>query len=54
MEKYILTQLMKLWAYFRSDPLACVVEMEYEAFQISKTANLYKAAVLKKVRNGCY
>ncbi|XP_077183911.1 ATP-dependent DNA helicase Q5 isoform X2 [Paroedura picta] len=33
----------------RSDPLTCVVEMEYEAFQISKTANLYKAAVLKKV-----
>ncbi|XP_054832143.1 ATP-dependent DNA helicase Q5 [Eublepharis macularius] len=32
-----------------SDPLTCAVEMEYEAFQISKTANLYKAAVLKKV-----
>ncbi|XP_048338982.1 ATP-dependent DNA helicase Q5-like, partial [Sphaerodactylus townsendi] len=32
-----------------SDPLTCAVEMEYEAFQMSKTANLYKAAVLKKV-----
>nr|XP_056712068.1 ATP-dependent DNA helicase Q5 [Euleptes europaea] len=32
-----------------SDPLTCAVEMEYDAFQMSKTANLYKAAVLKKV-----
>ncbi|XP_072846637.2 ATP-dependent DNA helicase Q5 [Pogona vitticeps] len=32
-----------------SDPVAWAVEMEYKAFQISKTANLYKANVLKKV-----
>ncbi|XP_032932357.1 ATP-dependent DNA helicase Q5 isoform X3 [Catharus ustulatus] len=32
-----------------SDPGACAVEMEYEAFQTSKMANSYKAAVLKKV-----
>ncbi|NXG96927.1 RECQ5 helicase, partial [Loxia leucoptera] len=32
-----------------SDPGACAVEMEYEAFQTSKIANSYKAAVLKKV-----
>ncbi|XP_061472164.1 ATP-dependent DNA helicase Q5 isoform X2 [Rhineura floridana] len=32
-----------------SDLLACAVEMEYEAFQTSKMANLYKATVLKKV-----
>ncbi|NXA73449.1 RECQ5 helicase, partial [Thryothorus ludovicianus] len=32
-----------------SDPGACAVEMEYEAFQNSKMANSYKAAVLKKV-----
>ncbi|XP_053157440.1 ATP-dependent DNA helicase Q5 isoform X2 [Hemicordylus capensis] len=32
-----------------SDPLACAVDMEYEAFRTSKMANLYKAAVLKKV-----
>ncbi|XP_062976362.1 ATP-dependent DNA helicase Q5-like [Elgaria multicarinata webbii] len=31
------------------DPLTCAVEMEYEAFQTSKMANLYKATVLKKV-----
>lgn len=34
---------------FRSDPGACAVEMEYEAFRTSKMANSYKAAVLKKV-----
>lgn len=34
---------------FRSDPAACAVEMEYEAFRTSKMANSYKAAVLKKV-----
>ncbi|KAH0629493.1 hypothetical protein JD844_011590 [Phrynosoma platyrhinos] len=32
-----------------SDPLTWAVEMEYEAFQTSKMANLYKATVLKKV-----
>ncbi|XP_063031544.1 ATP-dependent DNA helicase Q5 isoform X1 [Melospiza melodia melodia] len=32
-----------------SDPGACAVEMEYEAFRSSKMANSYKAAVLKKV-----
>ncbi|XP_059720494.1 ATP-dependent DNA helicase Q5 isoform X2 [Haemorhous mexicanus] len=32
-----------------SDPGACAVEMEYEAFRTSKMANSYKAAVLKKV-----
>ncbi|XP_029815867.1 ATP-dependent DNA helicase Q5 isoform X1 [Manacus vitellinus] len=32
-----------------SDPHACAVEMEYEAFQTSKMANSYKATVLKKV-----
>ncbi|XP_060620657.2 ATP-dependent DNA helicase Q5 isoform X1 [Anolis sagrei] len=32
-----------------SDPLSWAVEMEYEAFQSSKMANLYKATVLKKV-----
>ncbi|XP_042305743.1 ATP-dependent DNA helicase Q5-like [Sceloporus undulatus] len=32
-----------------SDPLAWAVEMEYEAFQTSKMANLYKATVLKKI-----
>ncbi|XP_038012759.1 ATP-dependent DNA helicase Q5 isoform X3 [Motacilla alba alba] len=32
-----------------SDPAACAVEMEYEAFRTSKMANSYKAAVLKKV-----
>ncbi|NWT54078.1 RECQ5 helicase, partial [Erythrocercus mccallii] len=32
-----------------SDPGACAVEMEYEAFRASKMANSYKAAVLKKV-----
>ncbi|NXI05084.1 RECQ5 helicase, partial [Pachycephala philippinensis] len=32
-----------------SDPAACAVEMEYEAFRSSKMANSYKAAVLKKV-----
>ncbi|NWQ58847.1 RECQ5 helicase, partial [Neopipo cinnamomea] len=32
-----------------SDPHACAVEMEYEAFRTSKMANSYKATVLKKV-----
>ncbi|XP_027751458.1 ATP-dependent DNA helicase Q5 [Empidonax traillii] len=32
-----------------SDPHACAVEMEFEAFRTSKMANSYKAAVLKKV-----
>ncbi|NXK96329.1 RECQ5 helicase, partial [Formicarius rufipectus] len=32
-----------------SDPHACAVEMEYEAFRSSKMANSYKATVLKKV-----
>ncbi|KAM7146376.1 ATP-dependent DNA helicase Q5 isoform 2-T3 [Macrochelys suwanniensis] len=32
-----------------SDPHACAVEMEYEAFRTSKMSNLYKATVLKKV-----
>ncbi|NWU77086.1 RECQ5 helicase, partial [Onychorhynchus coronatus] len=32
-----------------SNPHACAVEMEYEAFRTSKMANSYKAAVLKKV-----
>ncbi|XP_037770244.1 ATP-dependent DNA helicase Q5 isoform X3 [Chelonia mydas] len=32
-----------------SDPPACAVEMEYEAFRTSKMSNLYKANVLKKV-----
>ncbi|NXY16967.1 RECQ5 helicase, partial [Atrichornis clamosus] len=32
-----------------SDPRACAVELEYEAFRTSKMANSYKAAVLKKV-----
>ncbi|KFP90290.1 ATP-dependent DNA helicase Q5, partial [Apaloderma vittatum] len=32
-----------------SDPHACAVELEYEAFQASKMANSYKASVLKKV-----
>ncbi|KAJ7399851.1 hypothetical protein BTVI_110919 [Pitangus sulphuratus] len=34
---------------YRSDPHACAVEMEFEAFRTSKMANSYKAAVLKKV-----
>uniref|UniRef100_A0A8V5HEG4 ATP-dependent DNA helicase Q5 n=1 Tax=Melopsittacus undulatus TaxID=13146 RepID=A0A8V5HEG4_MELUD len=34
---------------YRSDPHACAVELEYEAFQTSKMANSYKATVLKKV-----
>ncbi|NXW43949.1 RECQ5 helicase, partial [Nyctiprogne leucopyga] len=33
----------------RSDPHACAVELEYEAFRSSKMANSYKATVLKKV-----
>ncbi|KFW09992.1 ATP-dependent DNA helicase Q5, partial [Fulmarus glacialis] len=33
----------------RSDPHACAVELEYEAFRTSKMANSYKATVLKKV-----
>ncbi|NXI39985.1 RECQ5 helicase, partial [Galbula dea] len=32
-----------------SDPHACAVELEHEAFRSSKMANSYKAAVLKKV-----
>ncbi|NWR66276.1 RECQ5 helicase, partial [Bucorvus abyssinicus] len=32
-----------------SDPHACAVELEYQAFQSSKMANSYKATVLKKV-----
>ncbi|XP_059509832.1 ATP-dependent DNA helicase Q5 isoform X2 [Stegostoma tigrinum] len=32
-----------------TDPHSCAVQMEYEAFKISKMANLYKALVLKKV-----
>uniref|UniRef100_A0A8B9D8H4 ATP-dependent DNA helicase Q5 n=1 Tax=Anser cygnoides TaxID=8845 RepID=A0A8B9D8H4_ANSCY len=32
-----------------SDPHACAVELEYEAFRTSKMANSYKASVLKKV-----
>ncbi|KAF1623989.1 ATP-dependent DNA helicase Q5, partial [Eudyptes chrysolophus] len=32
-----------------SDPHACAVKLEYEAFQTSKMANSYKATVLKKV-----
>ncbi|XP_061867189.1 ATP-dependent DNA helicase Q5 isoform X2 [Colius striatus] len=32
-----------------SDPRACAVELEYEAFRSSKMANSYKATVLKKV-----
>ncbi|KFW67489.1 ATP-dependent DNA helicase Q5, partial [Pygoscelis adeliae] len=32
-----------------SDPRACAVKLEYEAFQTSKMANSYKATVLKKV-----
>ncbi|KFV06083.1 ATP-dependent DNA helicase Q5, partial [Tauraco erythrolophus] len=32
-----------------SDPHACAVDLEYEAFQTSKMANSYKATVLKKV-----
>ncbi|NXN43596.1 RECQ5 helicase, partial [Rhinoptilus africanus] len=32
-----------------SDPHACAVELEYEAFRTSKMANSYKATVLKKV-----
>ncbi|NXF30223.1 RECQ5 helicase, partial [Nyctibius bracteatus] len=32
-----------------SDPRACAVELEYEAFRTSKMANSYKATVLKKV-----
>ncbi|XP_064323399.1 ATP-dependent DNA helicase Q5 isoform X3 [Phalacrocorax carbo] len=32
-----------------SDPGACAVELEYEAFRTSKMANSYKATVLKKV-----
>ncbi|KAM6050655.1 ATP-dependent DNA helicase Q5 isoform 2-T3 [Chlamydotis macqueenii] len=33
----------------RSDPHACAVDLEYEAFRSSKMANSYKATVLKKV-----
>ncbi|XP_074927894.1 ATP-dependent DNA helicase Q5-like [Chelonoidis abingdonii] len=33
----------------RPDPHSCAVEMESEAFRTSKTSNLYKATVLKKV-----
>ncbi|XP_053939613.1 ATP-dependent DNA helicase Q5 isoform X2 [Cuculus canorus] len=32
-----------------SDPLACAVDLEHEAFRMSKMANSYKASVLKKV-----
>ncbi|NWH76378.1 RECQ5 helicase, partial [Piaya cayana] len=32
-----------------SDPLACAVDLEYEAFRTSRMANSYKASVLKKV-----
>lgn len=32
-----------------SDGLAAAVDMEYEVFKSSKSSNLYKAAVLKKV-----
>ncbi|XP_051490779.1 ATP-dependent DNA helicase Q5 isoform X2 [Apus apus] len=32
-----------------SDPHACAVELEYEAFRTSKMANSYKATVLKKL-----
>ncbi|XP_078426976.1 ATP-dependent DNA helicase Q5 isoform X2 [Cetorhinus maximus] len=32
-----------------ADPHSCAVEMEYEAFKITKMANLYKALVLRKV-----
>ncbi|NXE12842.1 RECQ5 helicase, partial [Lophotis ruficrista] len=32
-----------------SDPHACAVDLEYEAFRSSKMANSYKATVLKKV-----
>ncbi|NWX84066.1 RECQ5 helicase, partial [Nothoprocta pentlandii] len=32
-----------------SDPHACAVELEYEAFRTTKMANSYKATVLKKV-----
>ncbi|NXO59586.1 RECQ5 helicase, partial [Aramus guarauna] len=32
-----------------SDPHACAVDLEYEAFRTSKMANSYKATVLKKV-----
>ncbi|GCC38379.1 hypothetical protein chiPu_0016893 [Chiloscyllium punctatum] len=32
-----------------ADPHLCAVEMEYEAFKMSKMANLYKALMLKKV-----
>ncbi|XP_067913951.1 ATP-dependent DNA helicase Q5 isoform X2 [Heterodontus francisci] len=32
-----------------SDPHLCAVEMEYEAFKLTKMANLYKALVLRKV-----
>ncbi|KFQ26803.1 ATP-dependent DNA helicase Q5, partial [Mesitornis unicolor] len=32
-----------------SDPHACAVDLEYEAFRTSKMANSYKASVLKKV-----
>lgn len=39
---------------FRSDPGACAVEIEYEAFRTSKMANSYKAAVLKKVGTNIY
>ncbi|KAJ7316028.1 hypothetical protein JRQ81_002190 [Phrynocephalus forsythii] len=34
---------------FSLDPSVWAVEMEYKAFQTSKTANLYKANVLKKI-----
>lgn len=32
-----------------SDGLAAAVDMEHEVFKSSKSSNLYKAAVLKKV-----
>ncbi|KQK73400.1 ATP-dependent DNA helicase Q5 [Amazona aestiva] len=35
---------------YRSDPHACAVELEYEAFRTSKMANSYKATVLKKFK----
>lgn len=36
-----------------SDILSSAVDLEYEVFKSSKSSNLYKAAVLKKVTTDC-
>lgn len=57
---YIVNFLLKCHVFALSfmsslsyDTLSLAVDIEHEVFKASKSSNLYKAAVLKRVTSGC-